>query len=128
MMCINLVLTVFTGTAPWFKDSVALTHYERGYNKDNLDTAIWLCEQAVEISSLFMVAMKNKHKHECDEYLRITGMPLPSTKFYYPKHNATKKLITVFERQGKILQAEHIANKIAAEGWGSDKYIELSDL
>lgn len=100
-----------------------MTHYERGYNQDNLDTAIWLCEQAVEISSLVMVA----HKHECDEYLRITGMPLPSTKFYYPKHNAAEKLITIFERQSNILQAEHITNKIAAESWGSDKYIELSD-
>lgn len=108
--------------------SKALTHYELGYNQHNLDSAIWLSEKAVEISSLVMAAMKNKHKHDCDEYLRIIGMPLPSTKFYYPKHHAAEKLITVFERQGKILQAEHIANKIAAEGWGSDKYIELSDL
>lgn len=109
-------------------ESKAFAHYALGYNQNNLDSAIWLCERAVEISSLVIAAMINKHKHDCDEYLRIIGMPHPGTKFYYPDHLAAEKLITLFERQGKIMQAEYIANKVASEGWGCGKYIELSDL
>jgi len=106
----------------------AFALYEQGYNQDNLDCAIWLSEKAVEISSLVMAAMKNKHKDNCDEYLRVIGMPYPGTKFYYPTHPTAEKLIAILERQGKILQAEYIANKVASEGWGSGTYIELSDM
>jgi len=98
----------------------AFALYEQGYNQDNLDCAIWLSEKAVEISSLVMAAMKNKHKDNCDEYLRVIGMPYPGT--------TAEKLIAILERQGKILQAEYIANKVASEGWGSGTYIELSDM
>ena len=108
--------------------SKAFAHYELGYNQDNLVNAIWLCEKAVSISSLVMTSMKNKHKYDCDEYVSVMGMPHPGTKFYYPNHQPAEKLIAILERQGKIMQAEYVANKIASEGWGSGKYLELSDL
>ncbi|WP_300004221.1 hypothetical protein [uncultured Cedecea sp.] len=105
-----------------------LDYYESGYNEDNLNNAIWLSEKAVAISSLVMAAMINKHKHDCDEYLRIMGMPHPGIKFYYPAHPVAEKLIALLEQQGRIMQAEYVANKVASEGWGCGKYIELSDL
>jgi len=102
--------------------------YKLRANTDNLNNAIALCEKSVAISGLVMEAMKKKHKAECNEYARLIGSISPNSKFYCPSHYAANQLAIIFRKQGKHEQSKKVEEKVALEGWGSGKYIDLLDL
>lgn len=102
--------------------------YKLRANANKLNNAIALCEKSVAISGLVMEAMKKKHKAECNEYARLIGSISPNSKFYCPSHYAANQLAIIFRKQGKPEQSKEVEAKVAAEGWGSGKSIDLLDL
>ncbi|EMM2809403.1 hypothetical protein RYG55_004412 [Klebsiella oxytoca] len=101
--------------------------YKLRKNKENFNNVIKLCEKSIAISSLVIEAMKKKHKAECNEYARFTGRISP-LKFVYPNHYAAGRLSGLLRKQGDLDQVAYIENKMAREGWGSQRQVDLLDL
>ncbi|HCL6635301.1 TPA: hypothetical protein R6W46_004383 [Citrobacter freundii] len=102
--------------------------YKLRANPKNLQNAISLCEKCVAISGIVIEAMKKKHRADCDEYARIFGRLSPNSKFYYPSHTAARQLCIILKKQGNANQIAYIEDKMAREGWGSGKSVDLLDL
>ena len=102
--------------------------YKLRANPKNLQNAISLCEKCVAISGIVIEAMKKKHRADCDEYARIFGRLSPNYKFYYPSHTAARQLCIILKKQGNANQIAYIEDKMAREGWGSGKSVDLLDL
>lgn len=102
--------------------------YKLRANPKNLQNAISLCEKCVAISGIVIEAMKKKHRAECDEYARLVGRLSPNSKFYYPNHAAARQLCIILKKQGNTNQIAYIEDKMAREGWGSGKSVDLLDL